>query len=63
MLIIAGVIKYIPFASRSALNSMLQLSGEIEEAPSSGYSLVQADAADHHSDQSLPLSTDICFRS
>ena len=31
-LIIAGVIKYIPFASRSALNSMLQLSGEIEEA-------------------------------
>ena len=32
LLIIAGVIKYIPFASRSALNSMLQLSGEIEEA-------------------------------
>lgn len=32
LLIIAGVVKYIPFASRSALNSMLQLSGEIEEA-------------------------------
>lgn len=32
LLIIAGVIKYIPFASRNALNSMLQLSGEIEEA-------------------------------
>ena len=32
LLIIAGVIKYIPFASRSSLNSMLQLSGEIEEA-------------------------------
>ena len=29
---IAGVVKYIPFASRAALNSMLQLSGEIEEA-------------------------------
>ena len=32
LLIITGVIKYIPFASRNALNSMLQLSGEIEEA-------------------------------
>lgn len=32
LLVIAGVVKYIPFASRSALNSMLQLSGEIEEA-------------------------------
>lgn len=32
LLILAGVVKYIPFASRSALNSMLQLSGEIEEA-------------------------------
>ena len=32
LLIIAGVVKYIPFASRSSLNSMLQLSGEIEEA-------------------------------
>lgn len=32
ILIIVGTIKYIPFASRSALNSMLQLSGEIEEA-------------------------------
>ncbi|MGN1399664.1 MAG: ABC transporter permease [Erysipelotrichaceae bacterium] len=31
-LIIVGTIKYIPFASRSALNSMLQLSGEIEES-------------------------------
>ena len=32
LLIIAGTIKYIPFASRCSLNSMLQLSGEIEEA-------------------------------
>ncbi|MBO4388124.1 MAG: iron ABC transporter permease [Spirochaetales bacterium] len=32
LLIITGTVKYIPFASRSALNSMLQLSGEIEEA-------------------------------
>lgn len=32
LLIIAGAIKYIPFASRSSLNSMLQISGEIEEA-------------------------------
>ena len=32
LLIIAGTIKDIPFASRSSLNSMLQLSGEIEEA-------------------------------
>lgn len=32
LLIIAGTIKYIPFASKSALNSMLQLSDEIEEA-------------------------------
>ena len=32
LLILAGTIKYIPFASRSSLNSMLQLSGEIEEA-------------------------------
>jgi iron(III) transport system permease protein len=31
-LIIVGTIKYIPFASRSALNSMMQLSGEIEES-------------------------------
>lgn len=31
-LIIVGVIKYIPFASRASLNSMMQLSGEIEEA-------------------------------
>lgn len=29
---IVGVIKYIPFASRSSLNAMLQLSNEIEEA-------------------------------
>ena len=28
----SGTVKYIPFASRSSLNSMLQLSGEIEEA-------------------------------
>ena len=32
ILIIVGTVKYIPFASRSALNSMPQLSGEIEEA-------------------------------
>ncbi len=32
LLIITGTIKYIPFASRTSLNSMLQLSGEIEEA-------------------------------
>ena len=32
LLISTGTIKYIPFASRSSLNSMLQLSGEIEEA-------------------------------
>lgn len=32
LLILTGTIKYIPFASRSALNSMLQLSNEIEEA-------------------------------
>ena len=32
LLIIVGTIKYIPFASRSSLNSMLQLSGEIEES-------------------------------
>ncbi|MDR1852778.1 MAG: iron ABC transporter permease [Propionibacteriaceae bacterium] len=32
LLIITGTIKYIPFASRAALNSMLQLSNEIEES-------------------------------
>jgi iron(III) transport system permease protein len=32
LLILAGTIKYIPFASRASLNSMLQLSNEIEEA-------------------------------
>jgi len=32
LLIIAGTIKYIPFASRASLNSLLQLSGEIEES-------------------------------
>lgn len=32
LLIIVGTVKYIPFASRSSLNSMLQLSGEIEES-------------------------------
>ena len=31
-LIIVGTVKYIPFASRSSLNSMLQLSNEIEES-------------------------------
>lgn len=32
LVIIAGTIKYIPFASRSSLNSMMQISPEIEEA-------------------------------
>ena len=32
LLLIVGTIKYIPFASKAALNSMLQLSGEIEES-------------------------------
>lgn len=32
ILILVGTVKYIPFASRASLNSMLQLSGEIEEA-------------------------------
>ncbi len=32
LLILAGTVKYIPFASRSALNSMMQLSNQIEEA-------------------------------
>ena len=31
-LVIVGTVKYIPFASRSSLNSMLQLSNEIEES-------------------------------
>jgi len=31
LLILAGTVKYIPFASRGALNSMQQISGEIEE--------------------------------
>ena len=31
-LIIVGTVKYIPFSSRSSLNSMLQLSNEIEES-------------------------------
>lgn len=30
--VILGTLKYIPFASRSSLNAMMQLSGEIEEA-------------------------------
>ncbi|MCL2465548.1 MAG: ABC transporter permease subunit, partial [Micrococcales bacterium] len=32
LLVIAGTINYIPFASRASLTSMLQLSGEIEES-------------------------------
>ena len=32
LLILVGAIKYLPFASRSGTNSMMQLSGEIEEA-------------------------------
>ncbi len=32
LVIIAGTVKYIPFASRSSLNSMMQISPEIEES-------------------------------
>ena len=32
LMILVGSIKYLPFASRSGINAMLQLSGEIEEA-------------------------------
>ena len=32
LLILVGVIKYIPFASRSSLSAMMQISGEIEES-------------------------------
>ena len=32
IMVIVGVIKYVPFASRTSLNAMLQLSEEIEEA-------------------------------
>ena len=32
ILVIIGSVKYLPFASRSGINAMLQLSGEIEEA-------------------------------
>ena len=32
MLILIGVVKYLPFASKAGINSMLQLGGEIEEA-------------------------------
>ena len=32
LLVLVGSVKYMPFASRSGLNAMLQLSGEIEEA-------------------------------
>ena len=32
LLVLVGAIKYLPFASRSGTNSMMQLSGEIEEA-------------------------------
>lgn len=32
ILVLIGAIKYLPFASRSGINAMLQLSGEIEEA-------------------------------
>lgn len=32
ILVMVGAIKYLPFASRSGINAMLQLSGEIEEA-------------------------------
>ena len=50
LLIIVGTVKYIPFASRSSLNSMLQLSGEIEEAAIiQDTPLVQTDVPDYHS--------------
>ncbi len=32
LLVLVGAVKYLPFASRSGINAMLQLSGEIEEA-------------------------------
>jgi iron(III) transport system permease protein len=32
LMALAGSVKYLPFASRSGVNAMLQLSGEIEEA-------------------------------
>ncbi len=32
LLVLVGSVKYLPFASRSGINAMLQLSGEIEEA-------------------------------
>jgi len=32
LLVLIGTVKYLPFASRSGINAMLQLSGEIEEA-------------------------------
>lgn len=32
LLVLIGSVKYLPFASRSGINAMLQLSGEIEEA-------------------------------
>ncbi len=32
LLVIVGAVKYLPFASRSGINAMLQVSGEIEEA-------------------------------
>ncbi|HPZ15900.1 MAG TPA: iron ABC transporter permease [Sphaerochaeta sp.] len=32
LLVIVGTVKYLPFATRSSVNAMLQLSGEIEEA-------------------------------
>lgn len=32
LLVIVGAVKYLPFASRSGTNAMMQLSGEIEEA-------------------------------
>ena len=32
VLVLVGSVKYLPFASRSGINAMLQLSGEIEEA-------------------------------
>lgn len=37
LLVLAGTVKYIPFASRSALSSMMQLSGEMRKPPPFGH--------------------------
>ena len=51
LLIIAGTIKVHPFASRSALNSMLQISNEIEGGGDHpGYPMDETNVPDHHPD-------------